>query len=296
MRKFSFFLRQQAWLTGLAAVLTLSLGIASCKKDDVTSPAPIAANVKLANSATLGNFLTDSVGNTLYFFALDVAGANTCTSAACNPTWPVYYGGHITAPTGMSSSDFTTKKTVDGRNQTYYKGWPLYYYAPATNGTNIREAAGLTGGNGVGNVWYIMNPSYSVVLGRKSVVDQTTKATTTKTYLVDAQGSTLYYFAKDDAFPDTKPTNCTDGCASAWPALLLDAPVVPSGLKQSDFGTITRSQTTTSGPYGSSTNSTSQLTYKGHPLYYFVGDNKTRGQVTGDHLSSFGDFWNVATL
>ena len=293
MRKFSF-LRQPAWLTGLAVALTLSLSLAGCKKDDTTPPA--VPNVKLSSSTTLGNFLTDSVGNTLYFFALDVAGANTCTSATCNPTWPVYYGGRITAPSGLKSSDFTTKKTLDGRNQTYYKGWPLYYFAPAVNGTNTREAAGLTSGNGVGSVWHVLNPGNNVVLGRKSVVDQTTNASSTKTYLVDAQGRTLYYFAKDDAFPTTKPTNCVDGCASAWPALLLDAPVVPSSLKASDFGTITRSQTTASGPYGSSTSTTSQLTYKGHPLYYFTGDNTTRGQVTGDHLSSFGDFWYVATL
>jgi predicted lipoprotein with Yx(FWY)xxD motif len=286
------FLRQLTGFAGLA--LTLSLGLAACKKDDAPAAAPAAANVKLASSATLGSFLTDSVGNTLYFFALDVAGTNSCTSAACNPTWPVYYGGRITPPTGLKASDFTSKKTTDGRNQTFYKGWPLYYYAPAANGTNTREAAGQTGGNGIGGVWYVLNPSYSVVLARKSVTDQTTNVATTKTYLVDAQGRTLYYFAKDDAFPNTKPTNCTGGCLSAWPALLLSTPVIPSGLNASDFSTIARTETNTSGPYGSTTSSTQQLTYKGHPLYYFINDNATRGQVTGDHLSSFGDFWFVA--
>lgn len=252
------------------------------------------ANVKLASSVTLGSFLTDSVGNTLYFFALDVAGTNSCTSAACNPTWPVCYSGRITPPSGLNASGFTSKKTADGRNQNFYEGWPLYYYAPATNGTNTREAAGQTSGNGISGVWYVLYPSYSVVLARKSVVDQPTNVASTKTYLVDAQGRPLYYFAKNDASPNTKPTNCTGGCLSAWPALLLSAPIVPSGLNISTFSTMARTETNTSGSYGSTTSSTQQLTYKGRPQYYFTNDNANQGQVTGDHLASFGDFWFVA--
>ena len=291
-------LSARGWARGLAALLVglLSLGGSSCHKAGSSAdPTPAApANVQLATSATLGQLLADSVGNTLYAFALDVDGANTCTSATCNPMWPVYYGGPIRVPAGLNASDFTVKKTVDGRSQTFYKGWPLYYYAPLVSGVNTREAAGQTGGNGIGSVWFVVNPTYGVTLARKSVSDQTTNTTATKTYLVDAQGRTLYYFAKDDAQPTTQPTNCTGGCASAWPALYLSAPNVPSLLKSSDFSTITRDASTTTGPYGSTTGTTQQLTYKGHPLYYFAGDNAARGRVTGDHLSSFGDYWYVA--
>lgn len=60
-------LRQLTGFAGLA--LTLSLSLAACKKDEASTAAPAVANVKLASSATLGSFLTDSVGNTLYFFA-----------------------------------------------------------------------------------------------------------------------------------------------------------------------------------------------------------------------------------
>ena len=282
--------RIRPWGLGLVAALAglLSLGITSCHKGNAPDPAPAApANVKLGTSATLGSLLTDSVGNTLYAFALDAEGVNTCTSATCNPMWPVYYGGPIRVPAGMNASDFTAKKTTDGRAQTFYKGWPLYYFAPPVAGVNTREAAGLTGGNGIGNVWFVVNPSYGVTLARKSVTDQTTGAATTKTYLVDSQGRTLYYFAKDDALPTTQPTNCTGGCASVWPALYLSAPAAPSLLKASDFGAITRDASPT-------TSTTQQLTYRGHPLYYFASDNATRGKVTGDHLSSFGDYWYVA--
>lgn len=148
-----------------------------------------------------------------------------------------------------------------------------------------REAANQTAGNGVGSVWHVMNPSHGVVLGRKGVEDKTTKVVASRAYLVDAQGRTLYYFGKDD----TQPTNCTGGCASVWPALYLGTPAVPSTLKASDFDTISRDQSTSSGPYGTTT-TTQQLTYKGHPLYYYAADKATRGQVAGDHVSSFGDY------
>ncbi len=286
----------RSWPIGLGALLGSALLLGGCKKDDSTAIAPAPTpNVQLATSATLGTFLTDSVGNTVYFFALDVAGANTCTSATCNPMWPVYYGGPINVPAGLDAKDFTAKKTADGRPQTYYKGWPLYYFAPPASGVYTREAAHQTTGNGVGSVWHVVSPGYGVVLGRKGVEDKTTHVVTSKAYLVDMQGRSLYYFAKDAALPTTQATNCTGGCATVWPALYLGAPAVPSTLKASDFGAITRDQSTSTGPYGTTTSTTQQLTYKGHPLYYFAADNATRGQVEGDHLSSFGDFWSVAT-
>lgn len=281
----------------------LSLGLTGCgttMKSAADAPAP-KPNVQLATSPTLGSFLTDSVGQAVYFSALDVDGVNTCTSAACNPTWPVYYGGVIRVPQGLNVSDFTSKKTADGRSQTLYKGWPLYYSAPANGSANIREAAGQTTGNGVGGVWHVMNPGYGVVLARKAVENQTTKAVSTKTFLVDNQGRTLYFFAKDDKNPTTLPDNCTGGCAATWPAVTVSATALPSTLKIADFGSIIRSgtTTTTSDGYGGTITttgaSTQQLLYKGRPLYYFAGDNTTRGRVTGDNLNSAGDLWFVAT-
>lgn len=296
MMSFVNFRIARLWSASLMTLLGGALVVSGCKKDSTTTvPVPVP-NVQLATSPTLGSFLADSVGNTVYFFALDVAGSNTCTSAACNPMWPVYYGGsNIRVPAGLNATDFTTKKTTDGRSQTFYKGWPLYYFAPPVAGVNTREAANQTNGNGIGGVWHVMNPTYGVVLGRTSVQDKTTQVVTSKTYLIDAQGRTLYFFAKDNTFPNTQPTNCTGGCASVWPALYLGTPpIVPSTLKASDFGTITREASTSTGPYGTTTSTTQQLTYKGHPLYYYAADNATRGQVQGHDITSFGDLWFVA--
>lgn len=286
-----------------AGIGPLSLGLSSCgttTKSAADAPAP-KPNVQLVTSPTLGSFLTDSVGHAVYFSALDVDGVNTCASATCNPTWPVYYGGAIRVQQGLNLSDFASKKTADGRSQTLYKGWPLYYSAPATGGINIREAAGQTTGNGVDGVWHVVNPDYGVVLARKAVENQTTKNVSTKTFLVDSQGRTLYFFAKDDKNPSTLPNNCTGGCAATWPAVTVSAANLPSTLKSADFSSITRPGTTTtsSDGYGGTITttgaSTQQLLYKGRPLYYFAGDNATRGRVTGDNLNSAGDLWFVAT-
>ena len=252
------------------------------------------ATVKVGTSATLGPYLTDAAGNALYFSARDVDGANTCTSAACRPMWPVYYNAALKVPKSLRAEDFATQTTADGRPQTTYKGWPLYYYAPPANGANTREAPGLTGGNGVAGIWHVLNPNYGVVLASKLVEDQTTHVVAAKTYLVDARGRTLYVFAKDNASPATQATNCTGGCAAVWPALYLSAPALPSTLRPADFGALTREQAPITGPYGTTTSTREQLTYKGRPLYYYAGDNAARGRAEGHHFFESGDYWYVA--
>lgn len=289
----SFFLRCRFIGLSLALFGFLSVGTVSCKKDAASTPVedPDAiATVKLATSATLGTYLTDANGHTLYFFARDVDGVNTCTSATCNPLWPVYHEATIKVPRSLRAEDFATKLTADGRPQTTYKGWPLYYYAPASAGTGVftREAAGLAGGNGIGGVWHVLNPDYGVVVASKNVTDKTTGLPVAKTYLTDMQGRTLYFFAKDTSSPGTQPTNCTGGCAGIWPAVYMSVPLVPSKLNASDFATSTRDQGTTTGPR-------QQLTYKGRALYYFAADNATRGRVEGHNLNDSGDLWFVAT-
>jgi predicted lipoprotein with Yx(FWY)xxD motif len=95
--------------------------------------------------------------------------------------------------------------------------------------------------------------------------------------LVDAQGRTLYSFAKD-----TGPTStCEGSCASAWPPVpVSDVPHADGGAAAASVGVIT----------GSGKNL--QLSYAGHPLYYFVGDDKA-GQTNGQAVSQFGAKWYV---
>jgi predicted lipoprotein with Yx(FWY)xxD motif len=93
--------------------------------------------------------------------------------------------------------------------------------------------------------------------------------------LVSSQGRTLYLFKKDKG---TKSA-CSGACASAWPPLRTNGkPTVGSGLKASMVGTAARSD------------GARQVTYNGHPLYRFTGDQKA-GQTNGQGLKAFGASW-----
>jgi predicted lipoprotein with Yx(FWY)xxD motif len=94
-------------------------------------------------------------------------------------------------------------------------------------------------------------------------------------HLADASGRALYLFASD-----TRSTSsCTGACAAAWPPLTAKGSVTASdGAASSDIATITR-------PDG-----TEQITYAGHPLYYFAGDSGA-GQTNGQGVDGFGALW-----
>ncbi|MEV7005189.1 phosphatase PAP2 family protein [Streptosporangium sp. NPDC051022] len=95
--------------------------------------------------------------------------------------------------------------------------------------------------------------------------------------LVDGQGRTLYLFEADKG---TSPT-CYGACAKAWPPLTATGkPQAGGGASPALLGTTTR------------TDHTVQVTYNGHPLYYFVSDVKP-GDITGQGLNSFGAKWYV---
>jgi predicted lipoprotein with Yx(FWY)xxD motif len=95
------------------------------------------------------------------------------------------------------------------------------------------------------------------------------------TILVDSQGRTLYLFEKDSG---TKSA-CYGACASAWPPLRGRAkPVVDSPLSAALVGTTSRSD------------GMPQVTYNGHPLYLFAGDEKP-GDTEGQGSTAFGGAW-----
>jgi hypothetical protein len=85
----------------------------------------------------------------------------------------------------------------------------------------------------------------------------------------------VYLWAKDTGDAST----CTGACAGAWPPVTATGTVTASGSAMaSDLGTITRSD------------GTKQVTYDGHPLYYFAGDSGP-GTATGQGSDNFGAKW-----
>ncbi len=91
--------------------------------------------------------------------------------------------------------------------------------------------------------------------------------------LVDGQGRSLYLFTADSVNVST----CTGACATTWPA--LGAPArAGAGVDPSNLKMITN-------PAGQA-----QVTYFGHPLYYFAGDQQP-GQANGEGIG--GTFFLV---
>jgi predicted lipoprotein with Yx(FWY)xxD motif len=95
--------------------------------------------------------------------------------------------------------------------------------------------------------------------------------------LVDSKGITLYDFVKDKGTTST----CYGACAALWPPLLTTGkPIAGPGVRASLLGTTKRKD------------GKLEVTYGGHPLYYFVTDRKP-GQTTGQGINQFGAPWWV---
>jgi predicted lipoprotein with Yx(FWY)xxD motif len=97
--------------------------------------------------------------------------------------------------------------------------------------------------------------------------------------LFDANGRALYLFTRDR----TSRSRCYGDCASAWPPFLAKGkPQGRGGVKAGLLGTTARR--------GGKT----QITYRGHPLYYYVGDRKP-GQVLCQDVAEFGGTWLIVS-
>jgi len=95
--------------------------------------------------------------------------------------------------------------------------------------------------------------------------------------LVDEDGKALYLWEADKNGTST----CTGPCAAAWPPVTTSgAPLAGNGVDKALLGTVKRSD------------GTEQVTYNGHPLYYFVGDTAA-GTAKGQGSKDFGASWYV---
>ena len=240
-------------IVGILAILIIS-GCTQQQPAVTQTPAketpveqPAIQTVKLS----AGNYIVDGKGNTLYLFTKDVMGDSKCTNGCLN-TWPIFYQEKIIVSSGFSSSDFGTITRDDGKKQTTYKGWPLYYFASDVNPGDIK-------GEGVNKVWFIAKPDYTVFIADKDNMK----------YIVAANGNTLYNFTKD--MPGV--SNCKGGCLTIWPVFYAENIVVPSIMNTSDFGVITNSE------------GSKQTTFKQMPLYYYINDTK-RGDTNGQGVNN----------
>jgi predicted lipoprotein with Yx(FWY)xxD motif len=96
--------------------------------------------------------------------------------------------------------------------------------------------------------------------------------------LVDGQGHTLYLFERDER----GESYCSGACAAVWPPFETDGhPQAVGGIAAGALGTTKRDDGDV------------QVTYRGHPLYYYAADASTPGKTTGEDVDQFGASWYV---
>jgi predicted lipoprotein with Yx(FWY)xxD motif len=94
--------------------------------------------------------------------------------------------------------------------------------------------------------------------------------------LFDGDNQAIYSFDKEKG----STSECYDDCATAWP------PVLTKGQPQAGTGADTGQLGTTKREDG-----TTQVTYAGHPLYYYEEDPP--GEVLCQNVDEFGGLWLV---
>ena len=88
---------------------------------------------------------------------------------------------------------------------------------------------------------------------------------------------TVYLFEADKG----STSSCSGACAKVWPPVTSEGkPVAGGAAVAADLGTTMRSD------------GSEQVTYKGHPLYYY-DDDKDSGDAYGEGSKQFGASWYV---
>jgi predicted lipoprotein with Yx(FWY)xxD motif len=142
--------------------ICLLLGAFLVQAQDIT--------VNVMQSETLGSYLTDADGNSLYLFVVEGmesqdsermtegvrSNAAPCVDK-CLEFWPPLTGTAVQAGEGVDAELLYTAD-FGGMTMVVYNGWPLYYFIKD-------EKAGDTNGQGSGkepNIWYLVNSDGSI--------------------------------------------------------------------------------------------------------------------------------------
>ena len=97
--------------------------------------------------------------------------------------------------------------------------------------------------------------------------------------LVDGTGRSLYLWRADKGTHST----CSGSCAANWPPLSTESPPLAGrGVSAAKLATSKRSD------------GSLQVTYNGHPLYYFIGD-ASPGQTNGEGSDAYGAPWYLVS-
>lgn len=135
----------RAALAVLSATLLLALAPAAAS----------ARTVVKTRHNSLGTYLVDAKGNTLYRFMKDTTRKSRC-NGSCAQFWPpLIKHGKLVAGGHAKASKLSTSKRRDGSRQVVYAGHPLYRFS-------LDNGPGDTNGEGIdefGGRWWLVSPA-----------------------------------------------------------------------------------------------------------------------------------------
>ena len=125
------------------------------KPSNANTSNPSATSVVSTKTTSLGTFLVDGSGRTLYLWDADHGSKSAC-SGACAQAWPpVTTTGTPKASGAVKASLLGTTKRADGSREVTYAGHPLYTFA---GDTQAGQTTGQ-GSNGFGAPWWVVTPA-----------------------------------------------------------------------------------------------------------------------------------------
>lgn len=168
----------------------------------------------------------------------------------------------------------TTSKLLRTGSAAAAVGAALAIAACGGSGSNSSAAAGTSAG-GAGSSGAASAGSASASPAAAKGIAIRTRRGPDGTYLTGGSGRALYLWVADSR----GHSNCSGACAQVWPPLLSKGkPIAGHGAVAADIGTIARGH------------GARQVTYKGHPLYYYASDTRA-GSITGQGSNGFGAKW-----
>ena len=121
-----------------------------------------AASVVSTKTSSLGTFLVDGQGRTLYLWDADHGPRSTCT-AACAQAWPPLTTTAAPKASGaVKSSLLGTATRADGSREVTYAGHPLYTYAGDTRPGQVTGE----GSNSFGAPWWTVTTAGRALQGQ----------------------------------------------------------------------------------------------------------------------------------
>jgi predicted lipoprotein with Yx(FWY)xxD motif len=135
------------------SVLTFGALILGATQLTALSQSTTSTSIQTAQGS-LGLYLADSNGRSLYVFNGDTSGQSNC-NGQCAVVWPPFTAPNGQIPTASGEVNGALINVIqrsDGSEQVTYNGLPLYYYS-------LDQTAGQTNGEGInsfGANWYLV--------------------------------------------------------------------------------------------------------------------------------------------